>query len=399
MSTVLKSETFVDRPSEEELVARARALIPMLRERAESVEKARCVSPETIDEFKRAGFFRILQPKRWGGWEMNPAVFMKVLMEVGRGCCSSGWNLMILGLHQWEFGLLDPQAGDDVWAEDSSVLVGSSYPPFGKLVKVDGGYQLSGTWRTSSGCDHAQWSFLGAAVHDEQGQVIDRIALLVPRSRYRIHDDWYVFGLAGTGSKSIILEETFVPHHRTHSFIDYQLSDRPAVYLYPFQQVFYGCVSAVIVGFAQGAIDLYTEQMKVRTDSLDGRPSALSPYVKDRLGNAVARVRSSRARLLNMMSETTELTQKRQLVPTHERVHHMLDIARVGRECEEAVLLLFKALSARGIYLSNPMQRVLRDTIAAANHITQNADDTAGMLGGYLLGQELPPYMFSRGNA
>ena len=97
-----------------------------------------------------------------------------------------------------------------------------------------------------------------------------------------------------------------------------------------------------------------------------------------------------------MMAETTELVAQRQLVPTHDRVHYMLDIARVGRDCEEAVMLLFKATSARGIYLDNALQRILRDVIAGANHITQNADDTAGLLGGYLLGQPLPPMVFER---
>ncbi|MCY1447615.1 hypothetical protein D9M71_642440 [compost metagenome] len=134
--------------------------------------------------------------------------------------------------------------------------------------------------------------------------------------------------------------------------------------------------------------------MSVRTNTTDGNSAALSPYVKDRLGNAVVRVRTARARLLQMMAETTEIVERRELVPTYDRVHHMLDIARVGRECEEAVMLLFKATSARGIYLDNPLQRILRDVIAAANHITQNADDTAGMLGGYLLGQTLPPMIF-----
>jgi len=148
------------------------------------------------------------------------------------------------------------------------------------------------------------------------------------------------------------------------------------------------------VGIAQGGIDEYVRQMSVRTNTTDGAGAALSPYVKDRLGNAVVRVRSARARLLQMLAESSAYVERRELVPVSDRVHYMLDIARVGRDCEEAVMLLFKATSARGIYLSNPLQRILRDVIAAANHITQNADDTAGMLGAYLLGQQLPPMLF-----
>ncbi|AQZ96231.1 acyl-CoA dehydrogenase family protein [Halopseudomonas phragmitis] len=381
-------------PSEAELLQRARDLIPMLLEKADSVEKNRMVSAETIRAFVDAGFFKILQPARFGGWEMNPAVFYKVLMELGRGCCSSAWNMMILGVHQWEFGSMPDQACQDVWGEDDKTIIASSYPPFGKVEEVEGGYLISGTWKTSSGCDHGQWAFLGGLRRDAQGNIIDRLSMLVPATDYDIEDDWHTFGLAGTGSKSLVVKESFVPYHRAHSLIQYHYDERGTAYLYPFNQIFFGAVSALIVGMAQGGIDEYIRQMSVRTNTTDGGSAALSPYVKDRLGNAVVRVRSARARLLQMMAETTEIVERRELVPNYDRVHHMLDIARVGRDCEEAVMLLFKATSARGIYLSNPLQRILRDVIAASNHITQNADDTAGMLGAYLLGQQLPPMVF-----
>ncbi len=389
--------TFADAkpcPTSEELVARARAMVPWLREQADAVEEARTVPAATIQAFKDAGFFKILQPTRWGGYAMNPIVFMRVLMELGRGCSSSAWNMMILGVHQWEFGLMDPRAGDDVWGEDNTVAVASSYPPVGKLTKVDGGYLLSGRWPTSSGTDHGQWAFIGANEFNDRGEMINRRALLVPRTQYEIIDDWFVFGLAGTGSKSLLLKEVFVPEYRTHSLADYSASERPEPYLLPFSLVFYHAVSSVILGFGQAAVDIYIEQMKSRRDSFIGAPAVLSPYVRDRLGNAVARIRSSRMRLEQVMAEATEYAKRGELVPLDNRVHYMLDGARVGREVEEATLLVYKALSARGIYKTNPMQRVLRDVLAGANHITQNADDFAGQLGGYLLGQGVPPFLY-----
>lgn len=397
MTTALKSAATnnnATQPSAAELIQRAQDMIPMLMEKADSVEKNRMVSTETINAFVDAGFFKILQPAKFGGYEMNPAVFYRVLMELGRGCPSSGWNMMILGIHQWEFGSMPDQACEDVWGENDKAIIASSYPPFGKVEEVEGGYQISGTWKTSSGCDHGEWAFLGGLRRDAEGNVIDRLSMLVPATAFEIEDDWHVFGLAGTGSKSLVVKDTFVPYHRTHSLIQYDKGDRGTNYLFPFNQVFFGSVSALIIGIAQGGIDEYIRQMSVRTSTLDGSNASLSPYVKDRLGNAVVRVRSARARLLQMMSESTEIVERGELIPNYDRVHHMLDIARVGRDCEEAVMLLFKATSARGIYLTNPLQRILRDVIAASNHITQNADDTAGMLGAYLLGQQLPPMVF-----
>lgn len=382
-------------PSADELVERARALVPMLREGAAQVERDRSVPASTIQAFMDAGFFRVLQPRRWGGWEMPPEVFWRILMELGRGCSSSAWNMMILGVHQWEFGLLPTQAGDDVWGQDDRVLVASSYAATGEVRAVEGGYVLNGRWPTSSGTDHGQWAFLGGMLKDANGTPFDRGAFLVSRKDYELVDDWHVFGLAGTGSKSLVVREAFVPSHRMHSIIDYRASDRGEMYLWPFMTVFCGSVSAVLCGFGQQAIDIYAEQMKVRRNTGTGIASALSPYVRDRLGNAVVRVSSARARLMQILAETMPLVQRRQLLGLDDRVRYACEIAQVGRNVEEAVLLLYKATGARGIFLDNPMQRVLRDVLAASNHITQNGDDTAGILGGHLLGADLPPLMYA----
>ena len=151
-----------------------------------------------------------------------------------------------------------------------------------------------------------------------------------------------------------------------------------------------------IIGFAQGAIDVFIDQMQVRTDNGSGAATRLSPYVKDRLANAVAKVRSCRARMEQMMAYATSIVERRELISVDARIHYMLDMARIGRECEEAVLLLYKCCGARGVYKSNPIQRYLRDTLVAANHITQDADNNAAALGGYLLSGDLPPLLYSK---
>lgn len=395
MSAVLKPITGAE-PSADELVQRARAMVPWLREQADAVEKARQVPHATIQRFIDAGFFKVLQPRRWGGWEMNPEVFWRILMELGRGCSSSAWNMMILGVHQWEFGHLDPRAGDDVWGQDDTVLIASSYPPVGTVTRVEGGFVLDGRWPTSSGTDHGDWAFIGGLVRDDQGVPVDRYSFLVSRADYEVIDDWYTFGLCGTGSKSLMVRKAFVPDHRCHSMVHYAHSDRGSMYYWPFSQVFYGSVSAVICGYGQAAIDLYTEQMAVRKATGTGLAVNQSPYVRDRLANAVVKVNSAKARLLQMMAETTATVEARQLIGLDDRVRHLCEIAHVGRDIEAAVLTLYKATGARGIYSGNPMQRVLRDTLAAANHITQNADDISGWLGTHMLGGELPPLIFSR---
>ena len=396
MSIAVLEKAAIEIPTSDELVARAAAMVPALRARADEIEKARTVPADVVQLFKDAGFFRILQPKAYGGWEMNPIVFMRVLGELGRGCCASAWIMMILGVHNWEFGVMDDRAAQDVWGEDDEAIIASSYPSMGDITKVEGGWRIKGRWPTSSGSDHGKWAFIGALEKNERGVPIDRLALLVKREDYEIIDDWFTFGLAGTGSKSLLIKDAFVPDHRAHSLIDYKLDDRPVNYLFPFATMFYSAVSAVIIGFAQGAIDVFIDQMQVRVDNDSGAATRLSPYVKDRLANAVAKVRACRARMEQMMAHCTAIVERRELISNEDRIHYMLDTARIGRECEEAVLTIYKCTGARGVYSSNPIQRYLRDTLVGANHITQDADNNAGALGGYLLSGELPPMVFEK---
>jgi 3-hydroxy-9,10-secoandrosta-1,3,5(10)-triene-9,17-dione monooxygenase len=391
MSVIEKSTTLSHViPTEAELLQRATDLLPCLRERASACEKERMVPPETIADFEAAGFFHIVRPKAWGGYEMSPTVFYRVLQEIGRGCPSSAWVLMVIGIHTWEMGLFDPKAVDDLWAKDPLARTSSSYHPWGKGEKVKGGYRLNGTWRFSSGCDHCSWALLGVIIKD--GDKVDQRVMLVPRTDYQIDDNWYVFGLNGSGSKDIVVKDVFVPEHRSHSVIDCHLmthvNELAPRFRTSFGNTFCFAVASVLIGIAQGAIDVFTEQMKVRVDTLTGGKSNLSPYVRDRLGRAQSNVRGARARLMQSMQEMEAMIEQGITIPLEKRVDYKSDATRIGRDCEEAVISLYKSTAARGTFLSNPIQRFLRDALVAANHITLNADDSMGNLGGVLLGAE-----------
>lgn len=382
-------------PTEDEIVSRARALIPMLRERADACEKARMVSVDTMQKFHDAGFFRILQPKRWGGYEMHPNVLNKVLMELARGCPSSAWNVMVLGVHPFEVGLLDPRCGDELWGQDDSQLVSSSYAPFGTVKAVDGGYVLNGEWLTSSGCDHAHGgAFVGARLFTDEGKLIDYKAFWVERKHYEIEDDWHVVGLAGTGSKKLLIKNVFVPSYRTHSIIAYDEQSHGGLnplYKMPFLYVFYAAVSSVIIGMARGMEDLYVEHMKPRTNISQAVGAATqNAFVKGKLGEAQAKITAATARVLMNTDEAWSYVQKGQLVPIEDRVRHFATNMFTGGECFEAAHMIFKKTATRGIWMNSPIQRQMRDILVGANHITQNQDDIGDLLGGYLLGNPLP---------
>ena len=107
---------------------------------------------------------RVIQPRRWGGYEMDPRVFLEIGEILASGCGSTGWIYCVLGVHHWQLGLMDEQAQRDVWGDDDTILMSSSYTPRGKVERAEGGYRLSGRWSFSSGCAFAQWAIVGGLV-------------------------------------------------------------------------------------------------------------------------------------------------------------------------------------------------------------------------------------------
>lgn len=380
-------------PTEAEIVQRAHDLIPLLRERAAECERNRMVSKETIQAFHEAGFFRILQPKRWGGYEMSPNVLNRVLMELARGCPSSAWNVMVLGVHPFEVGLLPPQVGDELWGHDDTRLVSSSYAPFGTVKAVEGGYVLDGEWLTSSGCDHADGgAFIGGRVQ-ENGEQVFR-SFWVQRSDFDIVDDWFVVGLAGTGSKKLILKQVFVPTYRSHPIGAYDAHSHGTLdplYKMPFFYVFYAAVSSVIVGMARGMVDLYIDHMVPRQNINQAVGAAVNdPFIKSRLGEAYAKIIGASSRILSNTDEAWSYASRGELVPLDVRIRHFATNQFTGSECFDAAHMIFKKTSTRGIWMNCPMQRQMRDILVGANHITQNQDNIGDLLGGHLLGNPLP---------
>jgi alkylation response protein AidB-like acyl-CoA dehydrogenase len=174
-------------PEALELIERARAMAPRLAERARAAEDAGLVQAETIAEMQEAGFFKVLQPKRWGGYEMDPRVFYSVQMALAEGCMATAWIYGVVGVHNWQLPLFPEQAQIDVWGEDPTTLTASTYMPVGKADPVEGGYKFSGRWSWSSGVEHCKWILLGGLLPKKDGSgEIEHCTFLLPRADFEI---------------------------------------------------------------------------------------------------------------------------------------------------------------------------------------------------------------------
>ena len=377
-----------------ELIQRARDLAPTLVSRAEKTAEQRRISDETIADFKKAGFFRMLQPLRWGGLEVDPKVFFEVQMTVAAACPSSAWVLGIVGVHSWQMALFPLEAQTEVWGKDASTLISSSYAATGKVQKADGGYRVNGRWSFSSGCDHCQWIFLGGMVPSAvEGKPPEMRTFLLPRSDYTIDDTWFVAGLSGTGSKDIVVENAFVPEHRTHRIIDGFKRVSPGnehnpapLYKLPFGQIFVRSVSTSGIGIAEGALRAYVDVASKRIAASDASKVANDPATQTVAARAAATIDESRVVLFRDMDEMMALARAGQDIPLERRVLFRYHSARVVDRCAEAVDELFNASGGRAMFHSSPILRFFLDIHAARGHYANNPEKPARNWGGVLLG-------------
>lgn len=386
--------------TEKALVERAAALKPVLAGRLAKADELRRVPDETIADFRDAGFFKMLQPSRWGGLEVDPRTFFDVQMTVASACPSSAWVLGVVAVHSWQLALFPLEAQNEVWESDPTTLISSSYAPTGKITRVEGGFRVSGRWSFSSGCDHCQWVFLGGFVPPEaEGKPPEMRTFLLPRSDYRIDDNWHVAGLKGTGSKDIVVENALVPEHRTHKMIDGFKRQSPGnavnpspLYKLPFGQIFVRSVSTSAIGAAIGAYDAFVDAAAKRVAASDGAKVSEDPTTQTVCARAASLIDETRLVLERNFAEMMALVRAGKDVPIDRRVRFRYDSATAVVKSAEAIDLLFTASGGRAIFLSSPILRYFLDVHAARAHYANNPDKPGRNFGGVALGAKTVDY-------
>jgi 3-hydroxy-9,10-secoandrosta-1,3,5(10)-triene-9,17-dione monooxygenase len=379
---------------DEDVLARARLLLPSLAARARAAEQLRRLPDETVAELKQGGFFRLLQPSRWGGAEADPGTFFETQLAFASACPSTAWVFGVVAVHNWQLALFPLAAQEEVWGDDPDALISSSYAPTGKVERADGGYRISGRWSFSSGCDHCQWVFLGGLVPPEkEGGRPEMLTFLVPRRDYRIDDNWHTIGLKATGSKDIVVDGAFVPEPRTHRLLDGFRQASPGnevnpapLYRLPFGQIFVRSVSTSAIGAALGALDVYTAIAAKRVAAGDGQKVAEDPAAQLVAAQAAALIDEARVVLHRNFDEMMTRVKANQEIALDRRLRFRYDSAQAVVKSVAAVDLLFTASGGRAIFVDSPMQRYFLDVHAARAHYANNPDKPARNWGSVQLG-------------
>ena len=390
--------TSIEQRDVQSVLAGVDDLLPLIAKRAQATEDLRQVPDETIAELNEVGFFKLLQPSQWGGLECDPASFYEAVRRLASACGSTGWISSIIGVHNWHLALFDQKAQDEVWGDDPSVRISSSYAPMGAgvVTETGDGYIVNGSWNWSSGSHHASWTFVGGPVIKD-GKPVDFGSFLIPRTEYEIDDVWHVVGLKGTGSNTLVVKDVFVPRHR---FLSYKaMNDRTAgglqnntapVYKMPWGTVHPTTISAPIVGMAYGAYDAHVDHQGKRVRAaFAGEKSKDDPFAKVRIAEAASDIDAAWRQLIGNVSEEYALLQAGQEIPFELRARARRDQVRATARAIASIDLLFEASGGTALNLDQPVQRFWRDAHAGRVHAANEPERAYLIFGNEAFG--LPP--------
>ncbi len=376
-------------------VAQAKTLVPRLRERAAWTEELRRLPPETERDLHDAGLFRIVQPKRVGGSELDYVALVDCADLLGRADASVAWNFANLASHHWMLGMFDEKAQDHVWSKAPDALIASSFIfPAGRATKVEGGYRLRGSWAFSSGVASCEWNMLASVVYSEdEADGIEYRIFLLPKNDYRILDTWDAAGLRGTGSNDVEVRDAFVADYMTLAVSDLAGGPTPGsavnpnpLYALPVFSLFPYVLSGVALGNAQACVDDYVEVARHRASTYNRAKLGDLQSTQIKIAEASAKIDAARLIMRSTCIEAMAEARRGHIPDMATKTKYRRDGAFSVNLCTEAVSMLFAASGARGLLTSGALQRQFRDAHAINSHLAFSFDAAGTNYGRVALG-------------
>ena len=385
-----------DIPNHDTLVARARALQPLLRANADRTAAERRIPAENLAAMEQAGLFRLLVPRAFGGYESSIRTYVDVVAELARGCSSSAWIAFIDDATDWLVAQYPQAVQAEVYANGPDTRIGGIFETSGvRTQAAEGGIIVNGSWGFGSGSHHAQWAALGLPLPGQPPGPMGEGLALVPIGELKIKDTWHVAGMQGTGSDTLIAENLFVPARRI-------MPNGPAfsghypphvagtVFRAPFVPTVILMAAPPILGMAQGALDLTLERLA------KGKKISYTAYADTRLAPSTQILIAQAATLVNTAfllvrhwaDRLDEAALKNQDFDYLTRAQVRMDVGYAVKLAREAVDALLNAQSASAFALSNPLQRIWRDLSTASRHAILSPEIATEIYGKALLGVE-----------
>ena len=371
-----------------EFVERARRLLPTFKERAFETERLGRVTDQSVREILATGLNRISVPVRFGGLDVEFDLMHDIAIEFGRVCGATSWCFSLWGVHNWWVGYYPPEAQEEVYANGPDVLTSSAgFSVDSRAEPVGGGYRVSGHWQFSSGCDHAEYVFAITSSPDgPMGAIIPRLDFAI------LEDTWNVSGLRGTGSKDIVIDNAFVPTHRTlagrgNLFSTTAWSPREyhsqRRYTVPMGALLMWDLVAPAIGLAQGAVD----ETVARLRGTSGRARAAdSPMVQAKIAESAAEIDAARALMHADFEDAQSKGERGEPITPLDLARYARDKAYCMKLSVSAVNRMFDMAGGHALFVTDPMQRIHRDVQACMHRDGLVFDFGAQPYGAALLG-------------
>jgi len=366
----------------DDILQAAEGLVPLLRERAVEADKSRRIEADTYRRLQDAGFFHILKPKKYGGLELSEHEHAKVTMTLARGCASTAWVFSILDSDNMAILAFPAEVQEEVWGTNTyATLAGNiNLNPRAKAVRVTGGYRLTGGWGFCSGSDFSEWLIFNAPAGDDgEGHMF-----LVPREDTTTIDDWFPTGMRGTGSRTMAVEDAFVPDQRVQATRDtvQKLQERRA--LHPTFNTMYAqwpsngrfSFASVAVGAAWGAVEHFaaTAASSTRVANALGGTVRLADqdYVASEFAEAAGDLEMAMLLIEKRSFEASEQARQRLTPSETDLARGQRDNALVTRVALRSVQRIYSLVGSKAGNPEHPVSLAKRDVEMVSHHVTLN---------------------------
>lgn len=372
-----------------DLIERARALAPVLSERAAKTEANRALLDESLADLIDAGLLATLTPKVYGGEEHGLGVAADIARILSAACPSTGWVTSFYIGASWRMNIFTEQAQREIFADKNYVLAAGTAQPLRETVKVQGGYRITGRTAWNSGSPHAEWfTFVGLPL--DNGVASAPLVFLVPREEVAVLDNWYISGMSGTGSNDVTVESVFVPEYRTGPFAEALSGTAPGMLLHsnpmyhvPFLPFAMAEVIPVVVGALRGATDAFFDRTRTRQSTLSQEKASGKQMAQIRLGRALAAADAAETLLTAFIDRMAANRPERS--DPRDRAETKLAAAFMADLCRNAVNDMVRGIGGDGYRSSSPIQRFHRDLNVLSVHAFLDIDTAAETMGRFSL--------------
>jgi 3-hydroxy-9,10-secoandrosta-1,3,5(10)-triene-9,17-dione monooxygenase len=384
-----------DAPDTATLIARAAALRPLLERNAQQTDAQRRLPDEIVQALKENGLCALMVPKRFGGYQTSIRTYVDVTSELGCGCGSTAWVASLINVCAWLAALFPERAQADVWESNPDAWIAGSLAPNGVAIPVDGGWRVTGRWPWASGSLHAQWGACGIHMKNERGEMANFGLSLMPMNELGIEDTWFMVGMKGTGSNTIVASDVFVPEHR---FLPYpqafagtyrtEFTDE-VVYRVDLVPVTVLILAGSQIGVARAALEHVMAKSRSRGITHTNFPiQAESAGFQMQVAEAAMKIDTAILHAQRAADDLDRAAEEGRHLDLTARARIRIDTALVAKYCREAVELLVSAHGTSSLADSNRLQRLWRDVHTASHHAITEWQVNLEVYGKALLGVE-----------